>query len=69
MQLSRDSSVARKLDVFAGHRSSPVLFDDLDLKKQGYEGWAAYGQSKTANIYLANEIERRYGPKGQLQSL
>jgi len=48
----------------AGHRRSPILFDDLDLKKDGYDPWKSYGQSKTANIYLANEIERRYGSKG-----
>lgn len=47
-----------------GHRSSPVQFEDLDFKKQGYAKWVAYGQSKTANIYMANEIERRYGSQG-----
>jgi NAD(P)-dependent dehydrogenase (short-subunit alcohol dehydrogenase family) len=47
-----------------GHRMSPIVFDDLDLSKGGYDPWKAYGQSKTANIYLANEIERRYGPQG-----
>jgi NAD(P)-dependent dehydrogenase (short-subunit alcohol dehydrogenase family) len=47
-----------------GHRSSPVLFDDLDLKRCGYNKWTAYGQSKTANILMANEIERRYGGQG-----
>ena len=40
----------------SGHASSTVLFDDLELKKQGYDKWAAYGQSKTANIWLANEV-------------
>ena len=39
----------------SGHQISGVHFDDLDLKKQGYEKWTAYGQSKTANIYLATE--------------
>ncbi|KAL3134265.1 hypothetical protein ABBQ38_006529 [Trebouxia sp. C0009 RCD-2024] len=48
----------------SGHQTNGVLFDDLDFKKAGYNPWAAYGQSKTANIYLANEIERRYGSKG-----
>jgi NAD(P)-dependent dehydrogenase (short-subunit alcohol dehydrogenase family) len=48
----------------SGHRQSPILFDDLDLSKGGYEPFKAYGQSKTANIYLANEIERRYGSQG-----
>jgi len=47
-----------------GHNLSPILFDDHDLKKAGYDKWKAYGQSKTANIYLATEIERRYGNQG-----
>lgn len=44
------------------HRSSEVHFDNLDLIGE-YDPWIAYGQSKTANIWMANEIERRYGPK------
>ncbi|USW52942.1 Putative short-chain dehydrogenase/reductase SDR, NAD(P)-binding domain superfamily [Septoria linicola] len=28
-----------------------------------YHPWAVYGQSKTANIYTASELERRYGSK------
>ena len=40
----------------SGHQTSGVLFDDLDLKKNGYTPFKAYGQSKTANIYLANEV-------------
>ncbi|WYZ34046.1 hypothetical protein EsH8_I_000322 [Colletotrichum jinshuiense] len=47
-----------------GHRASGVRLDDLDFKKEPYEPWTAYGRSKTANIYLANEIERRYGFEG-----
>ena len=46
-----------------GHTASPVRFDDLDLSK-GYDKWIAYGQSKTANIYMSTEIERRYGSRG-----
>ncbi|SCO24390.1 related to reductases [Fusarium fujikuroi] len=47
------------------HRFSGVCFHDLGFQEQGsYDPWIAYGQSKTANIYLANEIERRYGSKG-----
>ena len=38
------------------HILSPVVFDDLDLKKSGYHPHTAYAQSKTANIYLANEV-------------
>ncbi|EXJ87735.1 hypothetical protein A1O1_04660 [Capronia coronata CBS 617.96] len=48
-----------------GHRQSPIVFDDLNLSApDAYNPWKAYGQSKTANIYMANEIERRYGPRG-----
>jgi len=48
----------------SGHNRSPILFDDYDFKKAGYDRLKAYGQSKTANIYLALEIERRYGKQG-----
>ncbi|KIX99917.1 uncharacterized protein Z520_04554 [Fonsecaea multimorphosa CBS 102226] len=53
-----------------GHRASRVMFDDLTLSKPGaYTPFGAYGQSKTANIYMANEIERRYGgPRGVLHA-
>jgi NAD(P)-dependent dehydrogenase (short-subunit alcohol dehydrogenase family) len=47
-----------------GHRSSGIRFDDYNFTKETYDPWASYGQSKTANIYMANEIERRYGSKG-----
>jgi NAD(P)-dependent dehydrogenase (short-subunit alcohol dehydrogenase family) len=47
-----------------GHRSGEIRFDDFNFEKVPYNPWAAYGQSKTANIYLANEIERRYGYRG-----
>ncbi|GAM82725.1 hypothetical protein ANO11243_007110 [Dothideomycetidae sp. 11243] len=47
----------------SGHRIAGIQFDDLNFEKQPYNGWLAYGQSKTANIYMANEIERRYGEK------
>ncbi|KAL0488333.1 WW domain-containing oxidoreductase [Acrasis kona] len=47
-----------------GHRSGGVSFGDYNFEKSGYQPWKAYGQAKTANIYMANEIERRYGSKG-----
>jgi NAD(P)-dependent dehydrogenase (short-subunit alcohol dehydrogenase family) len=50
-----------------GHRVSPIRFEDnFDWKDGGkdYNPFVAYGQSKTANIYLASEIERRYGSQG-----
>jgi NAD(P)-dependent dehydrogenase (short-subunit alcohol dehydrogenase family) len=48
----------------AGHKAAGVFFDDLDLTEQGYNPMAAYAQSKTANIYLANSIDRKYGSSG-----
>ena len=48
----------------SAHGQSPVLFGDFDLEKRGYDPWIAYGQTKTANIYLATEIERRYATRG-----
>ncbi|RFU25550.1 hypothetical protein B7463_g10789, partial [Scytalidium lignicola] len=40
-----------------------VQFDDLNLEQQ-YDLWIAYAHTKTANIYMANETDRRYGPQG-----
>lgn len=38
--------------------------DNYNFEKGEYNPWIAYGQSKTANIYMANEIDRRYGNTG-----
>ncbi|KAL6405503.1 WW domain-containing oxidoreductase [Ilyonectria robusta] len=46
------------------HNDSGIRFHDLNFEKEPHNPWLAYGQSKTANIYLANEIERRHGAKG-----
>lgn len=48
----------------SGHRAGPVLIGNYNFENGGYSPWAAYGSSKTANIYMANEIERRYGAQG-----
>ena len=63
---STASFASRVVNVSSiGHRQSRVIFDDLTLGKDGaYNPWVGYGQSKTASIYMANEIERRYGAKG-----
>jgi NAD(P)-dependent dehydrogenase (short-subunit alcohol dehydrogenase family) len=47
-----------------GHRSAPIDFDNVMLTGGAYDPWRAYAHSKTANIYMANEIERRYGAEG-----
>ena len=48
----------------SGHRNSGLLTDGYNFEHTEYSPWVAYGQSKTANIYMANEIERRYGSQG-----
>ncbi|KAL8826229.1 MAG: hypothetical protein Q9170_007480 [Blastenia crenularia] len=48
----------------SGHRAGPVQIGNYNFEKGSYSSWGAYGSSKTANIYMANEIERRYGSKG-----
>ncbi|KAL8851645.1 MAG: hypothetical protein Q9221_003482 [Calogaya cf. arnoldii] len=48
----------------SGHRAGPVQIGNYNFENGSYSPWAAYGSSKTANIYMANEIERRYGTKG-----
>ncbi len=47
-----------------GHLASPVVFDDLHFERRDYEPWAAYGQSKTANILFAVEATRRWQADG-----
>ncbi|MEB2845694.1 SDR family NAD(P)-dependent oxidoreductase [Rhizobiales bacterium RZME27] len=41
-----------------GHRFSPVVFEDINFERRDYEPWSAYGQSKTANILFAVELDR-----------
>ncbi len=48
----------------SGHLSSPVVFDDLHFERRPYEPWAAYGQSKTANVLFAVEATRRWAGDG-----
>ncbi|WP_428263044.1 oxidoreductase [Haliangium sp.] len=47
-----------------GHRMSPVVFDDILFERRPYHKWLAYGQSKTANVLFAVELERRLGARG-----
>lgn len=47
----------------AGHRFSSIRFDDMSFEKGDYNGLVAYAQSKTANIWMCNSIDRHYGPK------
>ena len=48
----------------AAHLRSSVDFCDLMFMTREYEPWLAYGQSKTADIWLANEMSRRWADDG-----
>lgn len=43
----------------SAHQMSDVMFDDIDMKKGGYDRWKSYGQSKTANALFAVELNKR----------
>ncbi|KAJ9134304.1 Retinol dehydrogenase 13 [Pleurostoma richardsiae] len=48
-----------------GHRVSPVRFDDPAFSGgKTYDGWSAYGQSKTANMLFSVELARRLADRG-----
>ena len=47
-----------------GHRFSPVVFEDIHYERRAYDKWNAYGQSKTANILFAVELDRRMKAQG-----
>ncbi|GIH22262.1 oxidoreductase [Acrocarpospora phusangensis] len=48
----------------SAHRMSPVVFDDIHFAHRPYDGWSAYGQSKTANVLFAVEAGRRWAGDG-----
>ncbi|MEV5704484.1 SDR family NAD(P)-dependent oxidoreductase [Actinoallomurus sp. NPDC052274] len=47
-----------------GHINGEVLFEDVNFEHHPYDPWAAYSQSKTANILFAVEAARRWGADG-----
>lgn len=42
-----------------GHRFSDIVWDDINYERRAYDPWTAYGQSKTANVLFAVELDRR----------
>lgn len=42
-----------------GHAFSAFDFDDPQFERRDYDKWKAYGQSKTANVLHAVELDRR----------
>jgi NAD(P)-dependent dehydrogenase (short-subunit alcohol dehydrogenase family) len=48
-----------------GHFRSGMRWDDPHFRDEStYEKWTAYGQSKTANILFAVELDKRLGAQG-----
>ncbi|MEU4098122.1 SDR family NAD(P)-dependent oxidoreductase [Streptomyces sp. NPDC026673] len=45
-----------------GHVNGDVLFDDINFEHHPYDPWAAYSQSKTANVLFTVEAARRWAP-------
>ncbi|KAJ0322489.1 hypothetical protein COL5a_008719 [Colletotrichum fioriniae] len=64
---STPGSAARVVNVTSsGHRLQGMNWPDVNFVRPGaYEGYRAYGQSKTANILMANGVDRRYGARGE----
>ena len=48
----------------AGHRMSPVVFDDIHFERRDYDKWEAYGQSKSANVLFSVEVDARFRGEG-----
>ncbi|KAJ5772359.1 hypothetical protein N7520_002888 [Penicillium odoratum] len=65
LQKSSTSELQSRVVILSsvGHRDGEVNFENLNLEAE-YDPWKAYAQSKTANVWTSNELERRFGSKG-----
>jgi NAD(P)-dependent dehydrogenase (short-subunit alcohol dehydrogenase family) len=60
----RKAAGARVVEVSSwGHHLSDIRWDDPHFERD-YEGMVAYGQSKTANVLFAVELDRRFAADG-----
>jgi len=48
----------------SAHRAGRIDFDDLNWETRSYRAWAAYGQSKLANLLFTAELRRRLTEAG-----
>ncbi|GAA4180918.1 SDR family NAD(P)-dependent oxidoreductase [Gryllotalpicola koreensis] len=56
---------ARVVDVSSvGHLTGGILWGDPNFLNHPYDPWAAYSQSKTANVLMAVEIAARWATDG-----
>ena len=61
----RAAAPSRVVALSSGaHLISPVVFDDIHFESREYEKLLAYGQSKTANVLFAVELDKRLGASG-----
>ena len=59
LDVLKASTPARIVSVSsAAHIGAKIRFDDVQFNN-GYSGWAAYGQSKLANVLFTYELARR----------
>jgi NAD(P)-dependent dehydrogenase (short-subunit alcohol dehydrogenase family) len=60
MPLISKTSGARVVTVSSNlHKTGKMNFDDL-MGEKSYKPWAAYGQSKLANLLFTSELQRRF---------
>ncbi len=65
LPLLRASGRARVVNVSsAGHSMGRIDFDDPNFTLREYDKLVGYGQSKTANILFAQELDRRFSNEG-----
>lgn len=56
---------ARVISVSSrGHRIAGIDYGDVNFVQRSYDKWVAYGQSKTANVLFALELDRRGQAQG-----
>ncbi len=61
----RAAAPARVVSVSsAGHGFSAVVFEDIHFERRVYDKWQAYGQSKSANVLFAVELDQRLAGAG-----
>lgn len=61
----RAASGARVVEVSSwGHHLSDIRWGDPHFEDGAYDGMVAYGQSKTANVLFAVELDRRWSDDG-----
>lgn len=62
LQTTKESRVVTVASTAA--RFGTVEFSDLDWTRRKYDAWAAYGQSKLANLHFMLELDRRLRVSG-----